>query len=485
MVSPRKKIKSLIENWLPKRVEVTDSGDFFYIISDNALGDMESITKFSNEKAYRIARAVAEIFFPIDAIADRVSALPFNLVNERGDVVAPKGNIARLLKRPNAFASFQELMYNLVFFEYATGNSYLYAKAPSAYRSADAGNITSLWALMPDRVEVKLKSTRPDFFDVTDEADLIEYYQYYMYERTRIDPRFVVHDRLLPPEDYAYGMKSRSPLCGVERNINNILAVYAARYKVYANNGMAGILSRAPSGDKDGMQQAVNPVTREEIIGDIMNRNGLTGDKRLWTVSAVPLSFIKTLATISELQPFEETREDALQIAGIFGVDKDLIPTKDGTTFTNKQTAERNLYQNVIKGVAAAKAETVSNALRLDALGLRLEPDFSNVEALQEDKKLHAEVLSAYVNAMSGALRDGVITGDEYREQLAKIIEIDASVSVQEVGNINRSAGNGSSGGSSDSGSGGGGDSAAKGGGKGKGEEGDEKGIKDETKTKK
>jgi hypothetical protein len=82
----------------------------------------------------------------------------------------------------------------------------------------------------------------------------------------------------------------------------------------------------------------------------------------------------------------------------------------------------------------------------LEAMGLRLAPDFANVEALQEDKKLHAEVLSAYVTALSVALRDGVITGDEYREQLAKIVPIDAGVTVKEVQKANAESGAGQAG---------------------------------------
>jgi hypothetical protein len=447
MASIASRIRSIVEGWLPDKVQVSENGDIFYIIHDNAIDGGVQLAKFADDKAYLLARSLSEVFFPIDAIAERVSALPFNLVNKKGDVVAPEGNVKRLLERPNDFASFKELMYNLVFSELASGNSYVYTKIPSLYKDVDPNNISSIWELRPDKVEIKLLRTRPNILDITDTSELIEYYQYGLYEKELIDPRFVIHERSLPPEGYEGSMKSKSPLCAVERNVNNLLAVYAARNKVYVNNGMAGILSKAPTGMGDQMQQTVDPVTRENIVSDIMNRHGLTGDKRLWTVSAIPLTFIKTLATISELQPFEETREDAIQIAGIFEVDKDLIPTKNGTTFTNKQIAERNLYQNVVKGMAESKADTLTRAMRLDKVGLRLAPDFSKVEVLQEDRKVHAEVLNTLVSALGGAYKDGVITGDEYRSELSKIIEIDPEVKVAEISSSssNSSDGNGDS----------------------------------------
>ena len=61
------------------------------------------------------------------------------------------------------------------------------------------------------------------------------------------------------------------------------------------------------------------------------------------------MNFIKTLATISELQPFEETEADALVIAGNIGVDKDLLNTKDNSNYENKKNAEINFWQNLGK----------------------------------------------------------------------------------------------------------------------------------------
>ena len=88
------------------------------------------------------------------------------------------------------------------------------------------------------------------------------------------------------------------------------------------------------------------------------------------------------------MQPFDETMADSLQIAGIFGVDKDLIPLKEGTTYTNKVQAEKNLYANVVLPVAQAKAESFTKALGLDKIGLRLVPNTNNVKVLQEDKEV-------------------------------------------------------------------------------------------------
>jgi hypothetical protein len=161
--------------------------------------------------------------------------------------------------------------------------------------------------------------------------------------------------------------------------------VYAARYKVYESNGSAGILSREAS-KGDNLEGAVDPVTREQIIKDITNRNGLIGDKRLWTVSPIPLKFTKTLATIAELEPFKETREDALAIAGLYGIDKDLLPLAEGTTYENKEGAMKRLYNDVIKGVAEDQARLYTRAHALDKIGLRLRPNYDGIACLAVDR---------------------------------------------------------------------------------------------------
>lgn len=376
---------------LPQAVETDNSGNLWYwhwlneacrsFYSDG------NLIKFSNDNAYCLASSISEIFFPIDAIADRVSSLKFEIQNYNGELIVPPKNIQRIMESPNPFSSFSELIYNSVFYELSDGNNYIYSKTPKSLKGISPDTISTIWTLRPDKVSIKIKSNRPNYFDISSVSDLIDYYDYSLYDKEHIDPKYIIHERSLPVGDYSESLKSPSPLQAAQRNVNNLLAVYSARYKVYANNGNAGILTRDNTGGSNSVEQAVDPITRNDIINDILERNGLTGDKNLWTVSAIPLKFIKTLGTISELQPFEETQADALQLAGIFGVDKDLVPLKGGTTFTNKAQAEKGLYQNVVKGIASNKADTFTKALGLNQIGLKLVPKYNDVAVLQEDKE--------------------------------------------------------------------------------------------------
>src|SRR5690606_27522945 len=127
------------------------------------------------------------------------------------------------------------------------------------------------------------------------------------------------------------------------------------------------------------IEEAVDPVTRDMILADLQNRNGLTGDKNFIGISSIPMKFVKTLGTIAELQPFEETEADMVAIGGVYGVGKYLLPLKEGTTFTNQKDAEKHLWQNVVKGVCEDKARDLTKSYYLPD-NVIFYPIFDNVE---------------------------------------------------------------------------------------------------------
>lgn len=378
--------------------EQDNSGAWMSYINQyiNLLGN-DKLIKFSNQNAYELACGVAEIFIPIDAIADRASSINFDLVYEKtGKEYTPKGNLKRLIESPNPFDRFSDIVYKSVFSELSDGNSYLYTKTPESIKNPTIDNISNIWELSPNKTSAILLKEISNPFLMKYKEDFIKSYKtFFLYEQ-EIEPRYILHRTALGINSFGKGI---SPLTRVEKNINNILAVYQARYNVYAKNGNAGILSRDIS-QTNSLTEAVDPVTRDAILQDLQNRNGLTGDKNLMGISSIPLRYIKTLGTIAELQPFEETESNAVTIAGIFGVDAELIPRKGSSTFTNKEGAERGLWQNVVKSICEDKAKDLTKAFYLPE-GVVFKPNFSTVEALQEDKKIALESDTLFINNLS------------------------------------------------------------------------------------
>ena len=195
-----------------------------------------------------------------------------------------------------------------------------------------------------------------------------------------------------------YGMKkrsssyvlSKSPLYNANKSIDVLLAVYSARYNVYANNGAAGYLSRKVSGSS-GQNAAFEAAImdgskRDEIIQDINERNGLTGRKNIWGISGIPIEFIKTLATIKDLMPMDETLENSIKIASVFQIPPVLVPRKDQSTYDNQENAERNVWENGLLSMAKTVSNNLTKMFGIDKVGSQIMFDTSNVSALTENK---------------------------------------------------------------------------------------------------
>ena len=356
---------------------------YFNQYLQNANGDR--LIKFDQERAYELANTIAEIFIPIDAIAERCANIRYDIINKSTqEIITPTGNLKRLLDSPNPLDKFSDIIYQEVFSKLADGNSYFYTKTAESVVNPTYDNISNIWVLRPNLTKPKLKQVISNPFLMKTIGDIVDYYNTFFFYEHKLQPRYILHNTALGITQNGTG---RSPLFACEKNINNILAVYQARYNVYAKNGNAGILAKAPvGGGGASLQEAIDPITRDTILKDLQDRNGLIGDKNFIGMSSVPLQFIKTLGTIKELEPFDETLENAIKIAGVFGVNKELIPKKDNATFSNQMIAEKSFWQNVVKGTAYDVAKTLNKVYYLPE-EWTFEPNFSGIEALQEDKK--------------------------------------------------------------------------------------------------
>jgi len=379
--------------------EQDNSGEWFQYFNQylRSLGN-DKLLRYSETTPYELACNLAEVFIPIDAIADRAASIRYRLVTQKtGEEYEPQGNLKKLIDSPNPFDSIGDLVYKDVFSKYSDGSAYLYTKTPKSIVNPTIDNISNIWVLHPNvTTPVFLKEISNPFL-MKSKSDFIAFYKTFFMYKHEIEPRYITQSTVLGLDQNGKGI---SPLSRVSRNIDNILAVYQARYNVYAKNGNGGILSKDASASKSSIEEAMDPANREAMMKDLQNRNGITGDKNFIGISSIPLKFIKTLGTIAELQPFEETEANAVTIAGIFGVDPELIPRKGSSTFTNKNDAEKSLWQNVVKAVCIAEAEILTKAYYLPD-GIVFEPDFSTVEALQEDKKVALESDGIYLDNLA------------------------------------------------------------------------------------
>lgn len=411
---------------------IVDRSEFYddIVRLSRSLASGDEVLRFSQATAYLIANTLAEVNFPIDYIADKVSTLKFSVETDAGKIVErlPKP-VERLLKQPNVLSSFSQMIYDAVFILLSDGTLVGARNKPSLLSDFEFSpeNIQSINLLYPGSYAIRRKYDASPFF-ASSKSDLF----------TSVDYTYGNHQISYTPDAVdILGIKGvsdcdlryPSPLIAAERNINNLLVVYQARYRAYTKNGMGMIISPKPSNGASSLAATVNnSFSRDKIVADILQRYGISGDnpqgreKLLWAVSGAPVDAVKTLATISELQPFEETREDALAIAGVFNVDKDLLPSKDGTTFTNKEAAEAGIYTGIVTTMANDVFEFLSKLMCLDKIGIRLVPNTTDIPVLQKQRLNRAEADNKVIDLLVRMRENGLASDQEIKNISEKII---------------------------------------------------------------
>ncbi len=330
--------------------------------------DEDGNLNICQHNAYDIATSLAEVAYPIDMIADRVSILNYRLLNEAGkEVDNPPKAVKRLLEHPNALASLPTMMYDAAFILMSDGNLVATRTRPSLMSDMQVKpeNIASVQLRPPGSYIMRWHhDVDIDYLENINEAireievwDGIHYSNKHEYMGS--DVVYVGNGGRTHRNAHG-GIEYRSPLLSAQRNINNLIVVYEARYRAYTKNPFGIILSPKMSNPTDLAAIAASRGQTDRIHRELSQSNGITGydihghAKKMWAITGTAMQATKTLATIAELQPFEETREDALQIAGLFDVDSSLVPTRERASFTNdnKEAAEANLYDGIITSMS-------------------------------------------------------------------------------------------------------------------------------------
>ena len=364
------------------QIDIADNHGDEYAIEK--VGTLAIPDKLTDLNAFTLANTVAELYFPIDYMADRASKLRYYITDKNGIEIPESSELNRFINKINPFYSFSDLMYQALFSYLSDGNIFQYVSVPQSYRNVSVNNITRLDILQPSQIEMR-EYTNVSELLASDLSDFIKDARYYSgvsqrYDQLRTDRLRLYRIDATRRENSA--ILARSPLFKAFRNINNLLATYSARYNIYVNNGGAGYLVKKSA--TGGIEASL--TDRTDIVDQISNRHGLTGNRRLWGVSSIPLEWVNTLASIKDLMPYEETLENTIKIASIYQMPPELIPRKDQSTFDNKNTAERSVWENALMSLIDTMCNYFTRSLTLDVSGYKIKADYSSVSVLSANE---------------------------------------------------------------------------------------------------
>lgn len=371
-------------------------------------------------------KTIPEVFWPINYIAKRISEAHFDLKRAKDDsyVWCNRLGADTILKQPNPVMTWRELVYSHIVYKLVNGNAFFRAAMPEGI-TADAIKFqycSNYWSLPANMVDVEPNNQiwGVPVFGVANIDDLIKGYKLNvgMYSRTLIPTFQVWHDRDGIPEltNGRNFMKSDSRLLSLKQPMANLIAVYEARNVIYVKRGAVGFIV-AQKEDPTGTV-ALEPSEKDELRKEINGKYGVVDNRSPWAITDIPVTFIRTNLSITELQPFEETLEDAIKIAGQYGIPSVLVPRKDQSTFSNQDAAEKSVYTSVIIPEAKRFCEALTTFLGLDKKGLYLDCDFGDVACLQSGLKDGEEVKKLVNERCLMQFNNGVISLNTWRAEI-------------------------------------------------------------------
>lgn len=368
--------------------------------------------------------SVGEVFFPIDYIASRIAGGQFQLKKTSDDsVVWNNKPFNELIDRPNCLSSFHRLVYMHFVCKLATGNSYIKCVVPEAFNALKTPiykKCRNYWVLPPDKVNIVLNTYMP-LFGNAEKSDIINYYQlqYGMNYAEQISPEIIFHDHdgniNFQNQDF---IKGRSPLYSVKMAIDNLIPVYKARNTIYVKRGAIGIIVSAMKDDAGPI--AITSEEKKSFIEEYNQSYGVGDEQFPFAFSEVALDFIRTSMSIQELQPFEETVNDAILISSAYGIPSVLVPREKQATYNNLKTAEKGVYTSKIIPMAKRFANELTKMLGFDMDGYYIDVDFSHVDCLQEGQKEKEEVNKIVSERAMIEFMNGIITLNDYRARIGE-----------------------------------------------------------------
>lgn len=369
-------------------------------------------------------KTVPEVFWPIDYIANRIAGARYELKRVKDDsVVWTNKPINALLSKPNCIMSWRELVYQHHIYKLCTGNAFFRAALSDISSDVRIWRwCSNYWTLPADKVRLQPTSMGQSLplFGIAEKEDIIDHYRLEISLNGSMDipVNQVWHDRDGSVEFVSGTMflKSNSRLMSLKKPIGNLIAVYEARNVIYVKRGAIGFIVGQKQ-DQTG-SVALTEKEKKNLRDELNAKYGVAAGQSPYGISDIPVSFVRTNLSISELQPFDETLADAIAIAGAYGIPSVLVPRKDQSTFSNQATAEKSVYCGMVIPMAKRFCADLTSFLGLEQDGYYLDCDFSDVDCLQQGLK-EAEEVKKLVNERCSAQFDkGLITLNDWRAQI-------------------------------------------------------------------
>ena len=352
-----------------------------YMVDNAAIGKKFGTSATGNHKPINDFETIPDLFIITNFLSKRVARVPIKVVKQSGKL-APNSDLLRLVKDPNYYQSWQELIRANYAYYNILGNSYLYGIEANGF----GGRITSLFNLPAEKtvIDLAFDKSLPNWInEVKGYVVSIGGTEY------PLKPEAVLHNRNISLRydsgAWVYGISKYIP--GDKIN-NELRAIYDAKASIIEHRGALGIISN---------DSEFPDLEQTQIVKDRLKQQfGLSGDQDKFIVTTQKLSWQQMSLNVQELQLIENAKYSFEKLCQLSEFDP-VIFTADGSTFANKTEAIKDLYKNVIKTDVDDLYDTLNEWLSPLYGGDKIVPDWNKVQELENDKKIFTDMLTKQI----------------------------------------------------------------------------------------
>jgi len=268
----------------------------------------------------------------------------------------PNSPLQQLIDRPNPDESFYEIMYKASQGLDLAGNSFI------SEIKAGVGNLPrEIWVLpVDDKMKIKPDTVR-----------LVDYYEH---DRTRIDADDMCQLKMPNPNNALFGMPVLMA-AGKPTDIDREAGIWQ---KVsLENRGAADINIKLPEGATQEQVQQVSKTYKDQQTGPKNARKAIIGNADIQQLgqNAVELDFNASRRAVWT------------EICAAFGLSLSNLGMTEDVNLANAEAMDKALWKNTIIPQLELIKRQFNHQLAADfGEGWRMEPDLTNIEALQENR---------------------------------------------------------------------------------------------------
>jgi len=341
---------------------------------------------------------VADVSIPINYILDNCSRVPLKHYIQKTDgTLQHKENskVEEVLDKPNQYEEYEDFVKTYLLDEILLGNIYLNRIRPIGYN-----RITQLYIIPAEQCKPKLENKDEKDFR---KNSVIAYKWTVEGSEMSLKSEDIIHRKNASKNKKSYyiGNSRLIPALIVSKSLRYN---YQARAKLYKDGGALGMITPKFEGVTLGSIEA------EMVENKLKTKYGLTGNQNPNIITPVPLDYKKMGIDAKQLDLNANKVQDFQTICSVLNVHSILVNDNSRATYNNVKEATANFWINNATPKMLNMASTLGTAFNLPK-NEKILPDFSSVEALQDDLKLKNEIYNVMFVA-------GAITLNEYRKQM-------------------------------------------------------------------